>query len=270
MARLGYALFPAIAAVMLGTALSAQEAPAGSGCAPNPARELFTTAAAVTDPGVLMLNVGGQASYGRDGSEARSLPTEVDLGVCRWFDLRVGWSGPTVLQDPDGDTESGGGDPLFGGLVQVLRQGQAALDLGLVFWHKLPRASVAKGIGTGEADDSLLLAATRTWGCWELDVNAGASWLGRAGEDGTVRRGLAGLSVTRGWSGDWSVSVNTYALAATELGPRDVTGILAVSRTLSPSLTVDLGVEAGLSRSADRLAIDAGLVWRLGQFWGKD
>ncbi len=29
-------------------------------------------------------------------------------------------------------------------------------------------------------------------------------------------------------------------------------------------------MEAGLTRSAERMSIDAGVVWRIGRLWGKD
>ena len=59
-------------------------------------------------------------------------------------------------------------------------------------------------------------------------------------------------------------------VAATERGGRNLTSILAVTRDLTPKLSMDLGVEAGLARSAERLVIDAGVVWRMGRLWGKD
>ena len=42
-----------------------------------------------------------------------------------------------------------------------------------------------------------------------------------------------------------------------------------MSRDLTPNLTADVGVEAGLTRSAQRLAVHAGVAWRLGRLWGK-
>ena len=269
MKRPGFALSFTIAAALLGTGLLAQDAPAGADAAPKPARELFTTSAGVNDPGVATLNAGFQESYGRDGSEARRFPAQLALGVCQWFDLRLAWSGPTMLKDAEG-SRSGGGDPLFGGQAQFLRQEAAGLDLGLAYWHKLPRASVEKGIGTGKADDTLLLTASRTLGSWEFDLNAGANWLGRQEAPGAVRQGVVSLAATRAFAPGWNLSLDTFALAATELGPRSVTSIMAVSRDLTPHLTVDLGLEAGLTRSAERMAIDAGLVWRMGRLWGKD
>jgi hypothetical protein len=268
MKHLGYVL--PLAAVLIGTALFAQEAPAAADAAgPKPARELFTTGAGVTDPGVLVLNAGAHTAHFRDGAQAQTFPAQLDLGICPWFDLRASWDGPTTLKDPQGASQSGGGDPWFGGQFQGLRQDQAGLDLGLAYWHKLPRASVAKGIGTGKADDTLLLTATRTDRSWEFDLNAGANWLGQQDADGRARQGVASLAVTRAFGAGWNVSLDNVALAAAGACPRTVTSILAVSRDLTPGLTLDLGAEAGLTRSAERLALDAGVVWRVGRLWGK-
>jgi hypothetical protein len=100
-------------------------------------------------------------------------------------------------------------------------------------------------------------------------MNGGANWLGRTDADGRCRQGALSLALTRTFGAGWNASLDTYALAATELGPRSVTSILAASRDLTPSLTVDLGAEAGLTRSAERLALDAGLVLRVGHLWGQ-
>lgn len=267
MKHLGYSL--SLAAVLLGPCLFAQEAPAAAEApAPKPLRELFTTGAGVTDPGVMMVNAGSQTSHGRDGSQAQRFPVQVDLGICQWFDLRVSWSGPTTLKDAQGASQSGGADPLFGGQFQGLHQDQAGVDLGLAYWHKLPRASVEKGIGTGKADDTLMVTASRTSGAWEFDMNGGANWLGQRDADGRIRQGVISLAVTRALGSGWNVSLDNVALAAAGSSPRSITSILAVSRDISPSLCLDLGVEAGLTRSAERLALDAGLVWRVGRLWG--
>jgi hypothetical protein len=267
------------AALLLGTCLFAQEATpapdspeapaAPEAPGPKPLRELFTTGAGVTDAGVAVLNVGSQTSYARDRSQTQHFPVQINLGICPWLDLRASWSGPTTLKDPQGASQSGGGDPQIGGQFQGLHQDKAGLDLGLAYWHKLPRASVEKGIGTGKADDTLLVTASRTDGPWEADMNGGANWLGRTDADGRIRQGVLSLAVTRTFGTGWNVSLDTYALAATEQGPRSVTSILAVSRDITPDLTVDLGVEAGLTHSAERMALDVGLVWRMGQLWGK-
>lgn len=266
MKHLGCSL--SLVAALLGPVLFSQAAPGDA--SPKPLRELFTSGAGVTDPGVLQFNAGTQTSYGRDGSRAQRFPSEVFLGICPWFDLRATWNGPTTLKDPQGASQSGGADPLFGGQVQALHQEKAGLDLGLAYWHKLPRASVEKRIGTGKADDTLLLTASRASGSLEFDLNAGANWLGQPNPDGRFRQGVISLAVTRAFAPGWNASLDNVALAASPWGPRTVTSILAVSRDISPSMSLDLGVEAGLTRSAERLALDAGLVWRVGRLWGQN
>ncbi|MGA2080621.1 MAG: transporter [Holophaga sp.] len=252
-----------LTAALPGLPLCAEEPPA-----PKPARELFTTSAPVTDPGVLLLNTGIQESDFKDGSQVRHFPTQVDLGLSPWVDLRASWFGPTTVKDPDGTTRSGPADPWFGGQLQALRQERAGLDLGLAYWHKVPRASVEKGIGTGKSDDTLLLAASRTDGPWELDLNAGANWLGQPDATARVRQKVLSLAVTRALGGGWNVSLDAFALGSAADQARTVTSILAVTRDVTPGLTLDLGVEAGLTAQAERLGLDAGLVWRIGRFWG--
>ena len=141
---------------------------------------------------MIELEVGAQRISNRDRSEDTCFPVQLNLGVSTWFDLRFGWSGPMLRRDSQGDSHQGGGDPVVGGQALLLNQGTEGLDLGLAYWHKVPRASVSKGIGTGKHDDTLLLTASRTWGRWGLDVNAGANWISRCHGEGRVRQAAAG------------------------------------------------------------------------------
>lgn len=264
MKRLGFALsmllFPSF---LLGQ--DAAEEPAPKACRP-----LFSTSAAPAEPGVLELEFGAQWISNRDRSEDRCFPTQLNLGITSWFDLRLGWSGPALRKDSQGGDQQGGSDPLLGGQVLFLPQDAAGLDLGLAYWHKFPRASVGKGIGTGKHDDTLLLTASRTLGRWAFDLNAGANWLGRCEGEGRVRQGAVSLAVTCALSPGWNLTLDTYALAATELNARAVSSILALSRDLTPNLCVDVGVEAGLTQGAPRLSLNAGLAWRIGRPGGRN
>lgn len=252
----------ALSACLLPPSLGAQEVPAPKACRP-----LFTTSAAPTDPGVLELEFGGQKIYNRDGSADRLFPTQFNLGVTPWLDLRAGWGGPILREDSQGDVVKGGTDPVLGGQVLFLRQDRAGFDLGLAFWHKEARASVAKGIGTGKNDDTVLATFSRTQGRLLVDVNAGANFLGRPAGDGRVRQGALSLALTYALAPGWNLTFDTYALAATELNKRATSSILAVSHECSPSLCLDLGVEAGYNAGAPKYSLNAGLVWRIGRLW---
>lgn len=261
MKRLG----PALSVLFLCLPLVSQESAPVEPCAPRACRPLFSTSAGLAEPGVIELEVGAQRISNRDRSEDTCFPVQLNLGVSTWFDLRFGWSGPMLRRDSQGDSHQGGGDPVVGGQALLLNQGTEGLDLGLAYWHKVPRASVSKGIGTGKHDDTLLLTASRTYRRWGFDVNAGANWISRCHGEGRVRQAAASLSVTYAVAPCWNLTLDTYALAATELNPRAVSSILAFSRDLTPNLCVDMGVEVGLTRGAPRLSLNAGFVWRLGR-----
>lgn len=78
------------------------------------------------------------------------------------------------------------------------------------------------------------------------------------------------LAVTCALSPGWNLTLDTYALAATELNARAVSSILALSRDLTPNLCADVGVEAGLTQGAPRLSLNAGLAWRIGRPGGRN
>jgi hypothetical protein len=261
MKRLGLAL----SILLAGPTLGAQGAP--SDLAPKACRPLFSTSAGLTDPGVVELEFGAQKIYNRNRTEDGFFPTQFNFGLNRWVDFRLGWSGPAMRKDSQGLQKVGGSDPFFGGQALALTQAGSGLDLGLAYWHKLPVASVAKGIGTGKHDDTLVLTVSRTLGRFALDLNAGANWVGRQLGDGRVRQGFVSLAVTCATAPGWNVTLDTYALAHTELGPQALSSVLAVSHEVSPSLCLDLGVEAGHTDGAPRLSLNAGFVWRIGRLW---
>jgi hypothetical protein len=221
----------------------------------------------LAEPGVLELEFGVQRIYNRDRSNDTLLPAQLNLGICEWFDVRIGWGGPVLRKDSQGQLAEGSSDPVFGSQALILKQDTAGVDLGLAYWHKLPRASTEKGICTGKHDDALLITASRAIGRWALDLNAGANWIGRPEGEGRVRQAAGSLSVTCALASGWNLTLDTYALAATELNDRAVSSILALSRDITPNLCMDVGVEAGLTQGAPRMSLNAGLVWRLGRLW---
>ena len=261
MRRLGLAL----SLSLLGLNLWSQTEPAVA--TPKACRPLFSTSAGLTDPAMVELEFGAQQIFNRNASEDRNFPTQLNFGINSWFDLRLGWSGPALRQDSQGVHRQGPGDPVFGGQALLLKQASSGFDLGFAYWHKLPRASVSKGIGTGKHDDTLLVTASCCRGRWALDVNAGANWIGRFEAPGRVRQAAAALAITYALGSGYNLTLDSYALAATELGPRAVSSILALSLDLTPSLCVDLGLERGHTDGAPRMSLNAGLVWRLGRLW---
>lgn len=231
----------------------------------RPCRPLFTTTAGLTEPGVVELEAGLQGTAHRDGTRHGTLPFQFNLGITDWVDFRVGSSGHNIVRDPLGHDIHGWGDPLLGGQLLFARQARAGVDAGLAVWHKFPAGRRREGITSGAVDDTAFLVLTRAQGRWTLDVNLGANWIGLPG-GGRLRQPALSCTATCAFAGGWNASLDTYALGATPAGPRTVSSVLALSRDLRPGLTVDVAVEAGWTREAPRLALNAGLVWRLGRW----
>lgn len=262
-----HALRPAARALRLAGLLSSLAVPAAAQAVPEarPCRPLFTTTAGLTEPGVVELEAGLQGTGHRDGTRHGTLPFQFNLGLSDWVDLRVGSSGHNIVRDPLGQDVQGCGDPLLGGQLLLARQARAGVDLGLAVWHKFAVSRSRGCIASGATDDTAFLVLTRTTGRWAFDLNLGANWIGHPG-GGRLRQPALSCTATCAFAGGWNASLDTYALGATAAGPRTVSSILALSRDLSPGLTVDVAVEAGWTREAPRLALNVGLVWRLGRW----
>lgn len=260
MRHLGFAL----SAFLIPALLGAEEAPTPKACRP-----LFTTSAAPADPGVLELEFGAQQIHNQDRSTDQLFPTQFNLGLNAWLDVRVGWGGPLLRKDSQGDMVEGGSDPFLGTQAIFLRQDRVGFDLGLAYWHKLPMANAEKGLSSGRHDDTLLLTFSRSFGRFLLDVNAGANFLGRPEGEGRVRQGAASVALTCALGSGWNLTLDTYALQATELNAQAASSILALSRDITPNLCLDLGVEVGLNTGAPKYSLNAGLVWRTGKLWGR-
>ncbi len=231
----------------------------------KPCRPLFSTTAGLTEPGAVELEAGLQGIAHRDGTRHGTLPFQFNVGLTEWFDLRIGSSGHNLVRDPLGQDLQGCGDPLLGGQVLLARQASAGLDVGVAVWHKFAVSRPRSCIASGGTDDTAFLVLSRASGRWAFDLNAGANWLGdRAG--GRLRQAALSCTATCAFAPGWNLSLDTYALAATRASRRTVSSILALSRDLGPDLTVDAAVEAGWTREAPRLALNVGMVWRIGRW----
>ncbi|MBP1627629.1 MAG: hypothetical protein H6Q00_2104 [Holophagaceae bacterium] len=232
-------------------------------------RSISTAPAGLTDPGVLAVELGANQTYNRDHSQDGAINAQLDLGITSWLDLRFGWTAPAWWRDRDGHGESGVSDPYIGGQLLFASQDKVGADIGLVYSHLLPRASVGKGLSAGFHQDTLLLSVSRTMGRWGLDINAGFNRTTNPDTRHKVNQPQGSVAITYAPAQGWNLTLDTYAIPKTDLGEREVGNILAASYDISDRLTVDMSVERGWTDASPRFAINAGLVYRIGKVWGK-
>ncbi|HJW08086.1 MAG TPA: hypothetical protein VJ483_00530, partial [Holophagaceae bacterium] len=137
----------------------------------NPNRPSFANPATVTMPGVAELEFGLQRTLFSDDSRSDYQPTLLKLGLTSDLELRFGWNGWTRNEDASGAAVTGATDPSLGFTWRLLRQDAFGADVALTYAHKLPRASVRKGIGSGAPDDTAGLLFSKDFGALHADLN---------------------------------------------------------------------------------------------------
>jgi len=254
------ALIPLLAAASV---LKAEEPKASA------IRSIVTSPAGLTEVGALELELGGSHAFAKDRSREGAIAGQLNLGLTSWLDLRFGGSPRSWNRDADGLSNRGAGDPFIGGQVLFVDQDKAGADIGLIYSHLIPRASVSKGLSSGYHEDTLMLAVSRSMGRWAVDLNAG--YVRSKVEDGSRKatQKAGSFAITYAPAQGWNISLDTYGKAKSDLGDRELSSILGASYDVNDRLTLDVSVEHGWAETSPRLAVNAGLIYRFGKLWGK-
>jgi Putative MetA-pathway of phenol degradation len=231
----------------------------------NPNRPTFATPAQTTQFGVAELEIGIQDTHHRDESRLVSTPFLVKFGVLSNVEIRVGGNGGLRQTDPTAPAVSGFGDLTVGGQWRYLRHGPLGFDQSVQATVKVPTASDAKGLGSGEADGTLMWILSRDLGAFHADINGLETWLGRPG-GGHERQPAATVSITRTLKPRLSLTGEVYYLGATTDTARIVSNLWAVAFKVSPRLVLDAGADAGLSHGAQKVSLFTGLTVGLFRF----
>ena len=235
----------------------------------NPNRPSFATPARTTQEGVAELEFGGQHTLPRDGGSLSASPFLLKLGLLASLEARIGGSGWLRQGQPRGaPANSGFGDTTLGVQWCYWKNGPLGLDLAVQVTEKLPTASAAQGLGSGETDTLLMLLFSRDLGPYHVDANAIVTWLGLpASAGGSHERQPAGtVCVSRTLSAHWSLTAEVYTIGATSSNPRIVSNLWALGYKVSPRLVLDAGADIGLSHGAQKVSFVAGLTVGVARF----
>lgn len=233
----------------------------------RPGRAAWSTSSTITGEGVVDLETGIHRTENRDRSSVDFGLTVLYLGLSPRFDLRLAWNGPQRITDPEGRSQHGLSDPLLGFQFLLAQQDRVGMDLALAYFHKVPTASTAKGMGTGAHDDSVFLILTRKEGPWVFDLNLMQNWIGRAGGVGRIPQPAVGVCATRRLSERWHCTADTYALGASELGPRVISTNWSLTFEAGAALALDFGVDVGLTQSSQKWTAYAGFAYSFGKWF---
>ena len=159
-----------------GAASDSASASGDSSClSPNvasiPSRPTVTSATDTTQCGAMEVEYGLERQWPGSGANRDELSGGLRLGLSHNLDLH--WSSGDFVHLMNGDgNRTGYGDNWLGLRYRFIRQTKARPSLGLFYAAKIPSASVAKGLGSGQVDHSISFLASKDIRKLHFDFNA--------------------------------------------------------------------------------------------------
>lgn len=234
----------------------------------NPDRPDVTNGTHIVDVGLLQIEVGGL--YVRAaGGRAWGSPVTARIGLLDWLEGRVGTDG--LLTQIDGDARvTGLGNVQLGAKLRLWADPGGIPVLSILPTVTLPTASAEKGLGSGDADFTIVLLTGRDFGArTHLDVNYGAGSIGAGGPRPHFAQQIVSLSASMAATARWNPYLegfwfsrqtpDTGAMSAMDLG---------AIVTLNARLALDGGIQFGLSRDAPDVAAFGGISLVVGNVLG--
>jgi hypothetical protein len=242
--------------------VTAQEAPIA------PDRPDVTNGTAIVDVGLLQVEVGAQ--HARMGTQhSAGTPLTVRVGLSEWLEARVSTDG-FLHQSDIGTSASGIGNVQLGAKIRLFADPGGAPVLSILPTVNLPLASASKGLGSGDADVTLVcLTGTDLGRTSHIDINYGIGAIGAGQGRPHFTQHLVSASLSHSLTEQLSPYVEGFWFSR-----QDPDGGAVVSmdagfiQAFSARLAVDGGVEVGLSASAPDVIVFTGLSVILGDVLG--
>ena len=256
------------ALLLLALPLAAQEATQDPGAITvNPNRPTFATPSRTTQEGVLELEAGLQRTEFKDGSRSDFEPILLKLGQTARFEWRLGWNGYLSQVAPDGSRTQGFSDPTFGFQWHPIDQDHAGVDAALGYFHKFATANADQGLGSGKADDTVVLLASKDLGPVHIDVNWLHGWIGQP-SGGRACQDSGTFSASWLLAGAWGMGAELYTVGPLPGVKRDTAFLAYASYQLSSRAVFDAGFDHGLSEGAPRWNLFCGVTVGLARLFG--
>lgn len=228
----------------------------------TPYRPSVSTPAALSAPGWLEAEVGGQNTKGGDSSRQVSMPYTLKLAFTPDWGIRIGGNAFVRNTDSDGNRTTG-----FGDTAVVLKR-RFAIDEGSAFGIEaganMPTAKA--GLSSGKADYSMNGIYSADLGEFHTDLNLTVTRKGAADVAiGRYQKGWA-ASLSHGIGDDWGIVGEFSGVRQTGLA-NTAQFLLAGNYNASKSLVLDAGMSYGLNKASPDWSVFAGMTILLGKLF---
>jgi hypothetical protein len=223
----------------------------------TPYRPSVSTPAALSAPGWIEVEAGVNSSGGVDPSRRENLPYTVKLAFTPDWGVRIG--GDAIVHERAAD---GTGLTGFGDTSVVLKRRFAVSDasaFGLEAGVKFPTARTGLGSGSTDATVNGIFSSDFAKD-WHTDINLLATRVGGVEEGVSRFQNAWAAAVSRNLTEKLGVVGEMSGTHQRGIGPTSQ-GLVAMSYSVAPSLTVDLGVSKGFSAASGGWSMFSGLTF---------
>jgi hypothetical protein len=228
-----------------------------------PNRPGVANPADVTQKGVLEIEYGWERAFRSNDFKTRTDAVGfIRFGLTEDIELHLGMVNyiSQISQDHEG-RRSGVGDTSPGFKYRLLKEDGLWPTLSFAYDVKVPTASRKKGLGSGRVDHNLTFLASKNVLGLDWDFNYVLGWIGTEGKKSFDNSHLFALAFSRSLFGPLGISGEIYG------GPRvnrQMPGLAstdwALIYTVTPRVTLDAGVDIGLTSSAKDITYFAGIT----------
>lgn len=230
---------------------------ADDSAAVTPYRPSVSTPAALSAPGWLEVEAGFLSSRAVDTSRRESLPYTFKLALTPDWGIRFGGDAFVRQRAADGSSLRGGGDSAI-----VLKRRLAMSDssaFGIELGAQLPTAR--SGIGSGHSNVMVNgIYSSDLSANWHTDINLAVTRFGSVDRSTGAWQHAWAAALSRNLNDTWGV---VGELSGTRQRGYASTwqALAAASCSLSPALSIDLGVSKGLNNATGGWSVFAGLTF---------
>lgn len=198
-----------------------------------------------------------------DPDDSFDSATAIKYGASESTELFVGWSPRQIVRQPGPDAR-GASDLVIGARHRLWEADDTTPSAAIVATAKLPTASQATGLSSGETDLRFGAILNQQFGAISANAFYQYGALGNAAGAGTISEHTAAL--TAGWAVNDRIGafVELAGVTVPSMSFESLFVIVGATYTTSPSLVFDAGVTTGISSDAPDLQLFLGFTHNFG------
>jgi hypothetical protein len=228
-----------------------------------PSRPTVTSATNTTQCGVVEVEYGLERQWPGGGAHRDDLSGGLRLGLTPNLDLH--WSSGDFIHLMNGDgNRTGYGDNWLGLRYRFLKQTKYRPSMGLFYDAKIPSASAALGLGSGEVDHSISFLASKDVRKFHFDFNLIELLAGRPAAPGVDHDSGFALATWYPLNRRLSAVVEPYGYTLlNQSAPSWASATLGFNYKVQPRLYLDTGLDVGVTHYAPQKRVFVGATFAI-------